>query len=228
MPRGTEPILPTDSLAETVGGAVDDLGTPRRIVEVTVSKSGYHHGDLRRVVLAAAVGLIAEEGLDNVSLRDLARRAEVSHAAPAHHFGDKAGLFTAIAVDGYHLLAAALEESAKDQPSPLKEQGVRYVEFAENHPGHFAVMFRPDLLHADDPDLLDAQARSGQALRGGVGEVPEARRPDGIEDAALAAWALAHGFAALRRSGSLDRRLQGRDPAHAFRAIASHLYPPVA
>lgn len=189
-------------------------------------KSSYHHGDLRRVVLAAAVGLIAEDGVDNVSLRELARRAEVSHAAPAHHFGDKAGLFTAIAAEGYELLAAALEGAESDHPARLQEQGVRYVEFAEQHPGHFAVMFRPDLLHADDPDLLDARARAGQALRGGVGELAETRRPDDIEDAALAAWALAHGFAALRRSGSLDQRLQRRNPSDVFRAIASHLFAP--
>jgi AcrR family transcriptional regulator len=191
-----------------------------------VPKSSYHHGDLRRVVLATAVELIAAEGVDNISLRELARRAGVSHAAPAHHFGDKAGLFTAIAAEGYELLAATLEGSDEDRPAPLKEQGVRYVEFAEKHPGHFAVMFRPDLLHADDPDLAEARARSSRALRGGVRGLSETRRPDDIEDAALAAWALAHGFAALRRSGSLDQRLQGRDPSEAFRAVASHLFSP--
>lgn len=197
-------------------------------LEVTVPRTAYHHGDLRRVVLATAVELIAEEGVDNISLRELARRAEVSHAAPAHHFGDKAGLFTAIAAEGFDLLAVALEGADDDRPAPLREQGVRYVEFAEQHPGHFAVMFRPGLLHADDPDLADARARAGRALRGGVRELSENRRPDDIEDAALAAWALAHGFAALRRSGSLDQRLQGRDPSDVFRAIASHLFSPSA
>lgn len=189
-------------------------------------KSSYHHGDLRRVVLAAAVDLIAEQGVDEVSLRELARRADVSHAAPAHHFGDKAGLFTSIAAEGYRLLAARLEGPDDDRPAPLKEQGVRYVEFAEQHPGHFEVMFRPDLLHGDDPELVAAQTRTRQALRGGVADVAESRRPEALEDAALAAWALAHGFAALRRSGSLDERLHGHDPSEVFRRVASHLFSP--
>ena len=68
-------------------------------------RATYHHGDLRRVLLDTAVELITERGTDAVSLRELARRAGVSHAAPAHHFTDKAGLFTALAVEGYGMLA---------------------------------------------------------------------------------------------------------------------------
>src|SRR6266702_4843210 len=71
----------------------------------------YHHGDLRRVLLQAAVEAILESGPATVSLRDLARRAGVSHAAPAYHFGDKAGLLTAVAADGFWRLADALREA---------------------------------------------------------------------------------------------------------------------
>src|ERR1044072_2548365 len=119
----------------------------------------YHHGDLRRVLIAAALELIAERGPAAVSLRDLARVAGVSHAAPAHHFGDKAGLFTAIAVQGNELLADALAGA------DLEDMGVRYVRFAAEHPSHFEVMFRPDLWHADDPDLAAARERTRARLR---------------------------------------------------------------
>ncbi len=73
----------------------------------------YHHGDLRQAVLDAAVAAITEAGPAAVSLRELARRAGVSHAAPAHHFGDKAGLLTALAAEGYDLLADALHTAQK-------------------------------------------------------------------------------------------------------------------
>ena len=88
----------------------------------------YHHGDLRRALMAAAIEAIGEHGPAAVSLRDLARRADVSHAAPAHHFGDKAGLLTAVAVEGFTLLARTLRETGERTASFL-EIGVAYVGF---------------------------------------------------------------------------------------------------
>ena len=76
----------------------------------------YHHGDLRRAVINAAVEVITTEGTVAISLRDLARRAGVSHAAPAHHFKDKAGLLTAIAIEGYEILADSMQEALPPLP----------------------------------------------------------------------------------------------------------------
>ncbi len=73
-----------------------------------MSRPTYHHGDLRAVILAEAARLVAERGADRGSLRELARDAGVSHAAPAHHFTDRRGLFTALATQGFQLLAQAL------------------------------------------------------------------------------------------------------------------------
>jgi len=143
----------------------------------------------------------------------------VSHAAPAHHFKDKAGLLTAIAIEGYGLLADALAA----QPQELREQGVRYVRFALDHPAHFAVMFRPDLYHREDPELVTARERAGHLLRGGVGALPAGRRGRDQQAASLAAWSLAHGFATLWLGDNLPG---GRDPAHLFRSVAALLYPP--
>ncbi|HEX8870560.1 MAG TPA: helix-turn-helix domain-containing protein, partial [Lentzea sp.] len=108
----------------------------------------YHHGDLRRAVLAAAVDAITEHGPAGVSLRDLARRVGVSHAGPVHHFKDKAGLLTALAAEGFALLADALNATRATTDS-FVDLGVTYVRFAVQHRAHFEVMFRPDLLHTD-------------------------------------------------------------------------------
>ena len=120
----------------------------------------YHHGDLRRVLLDAAVAAIAERGAAALSLRDLARRAGVSHAAPTHHFRDKAGLLTAVAAEGFALLGTALAEA-----DDFAATGVAYVRFATTHPGHFAVMFRPVLYHRDDPAVVAARDRTTAMLR---------------------------------------------------------------
>jgi AcrR family transcriptional regulator len=166
----------------------------------------YHHGDLRRVLLASAAAAIDESGVAALSMRDLARRAGVSHAAPAHHFSDKAGLLTALAVDGYDRLADAL--TAADS---FLEAGVAYVRFAVGHRAHFEVMFRPELYHADDPAVVAARERAGSTLYAGAG----------TREAGLAAWSMAHGFATLWLTGALPDT--GDDPGGAARAVLAHL-----
>ncbi|MFE3385573.1 TetR/AcrR family transcriptional regulator [Streptomyces anulatus] len=181
----------------------------------------YHHGDLRRVILDAALDVIATNGPGALSLRDLARRAGVSHAAPAHHFKDRTGLLTAVAAEGYALFADALA-GAPD----LRERGVAYVRFAATHPAHFQVMFQPDLHRTDDPDLLAARARATEALRAGVADLPPAGRGEDDRLAGVAAWSLAHGFATLLLSGNLSDAMEGRDPEAAFRSLAGLIFTP--
>ncbi|MFI5676904.1 TetR/AcrR family transcriptional regulator [Streptomyces cellulosae] len=180
----------------------------------------YHHGDLRRAILTAALDVIAADGPSALSLRDLARRAGVSHAAPAHHFKDRTGLLTAIAAEGFGLLAGALREAAD-----LKDAGVRYVRFAREHPAHFAVMFAPELLRADDLELTTARALAADALRDAVSPV---RTEDfGIDTrlAGVAAWSLAHGFATLLLGHNLDGAVGDRDPEEVFRSLTATLFP---
>lgn len=180
------------------------------------SRKTYHHGDLRQSVLAAALDVIAADGPGALSLRDLARRAGVSHAAPAHHFKDRTGLLTAIAAEGYGLLAAALAGTPE-----LRERGVRYVRFATEHPAHFQIMFQPDLLRADDPELLAAKERASAELRAGVAGLPGA--PD-ARTAGIAAWSLAHGFATLLLTRNVDAALGGQDPEEYFRSLTGLLF----
>ena len=160
----------------------------------------YHHGDLRRALLDAAANEIARIGIADLSLRALARATSVSHAAPTHHFGDKRGLLTALAAQGHRWLAAELE--AVDG---FLEVGVAYVRFAVAHPAHFEVMFLPDLLHRDDPELVLARTASRAVLQSGAASIStgsEGSSPKS-ESAALAAWSLAHGLATLRLTGNL-------------------------
>ncbi|WP_028479829.1 TetR/AcrR family transcriptional regulator [Nocardia sp. CNY236] len=164
-----------------------------------MAKDGYHHGDLRAVLLTAAAEQIATDGIGALSLRNLARRAGVSHAAPAHHFGDRAGLLTALAIEGFELLTTRLEHVAGD----FREVAVTYVRFAREHPGHFDVMYRGDVLDGDDPTLRAARERSGMALRSGVSARTPGHSGQRRRATELAAWSLVHGFASLWREGAL-------------------------
>jgi AcrR family transcriptional regulator len=182
----------------------------------------YHHGDLPRALLEAAVQAILEVGPAAVSLRDLARRARVSHAAPAHHFGDKAGLLTAVAADGFRRLAATLRETYEATGSFL-ELGVAYVRFAVTHRAHFEVMFRPELYHTDDPELIQAREQARSLLYPPAAEA--ATSPNGADAvrAGVAAWSLVHGLATLWLNQNLPPEL-GEDPEQIAREVAHYLF----
>lgn len=182
----------------------------------------YHHGNLRQAMLSAAVDAITEVGPAGISLRDLARRAGVSHAAPAHHFGDKTGLLTALAAEGYGLLADVLEV-AQQRTRDFLEVGVAYVRFAIDHRAHFEVMFRSDLYHPDDPAVIAARDRAGRALSGGIDSLPVGWAGPDPRIAGVAAWSLVHGFATLWLNGVLPPGV-GDDPEAAARAVAAMLF----
>ena len=175
----------------------------------------YHHGDLRPALLRAAVETITEAGAAAMSLREVARRAGVTHAAAAYHFGDKAGLFTAIAAEGYRELGEALREAAEARRGFL-EMGVAYVRFAVTHRAHFEVMYRPELYHPQDPEVGRARAGAAVLLYGTAS-------PDAAQLAAgAAAWSLVHGLATLWLNGNLPEQL-GHDPEEITRIVAPHL-----
>jgi AcrR family transcriptional regulator len=109
------------------------------------------------VILAETARLVADHGADGVSLRQLARNAGVSHAAPAHHFTDRRGVFTALAAQGFSQLADSLKATRGD----FADAALAYVRFAIGHPGHYAVMFDRSLVNTDDSDLVAAQASAG-------------------------------------------------------------------
>ncbi len=183
----------------------------------------YHHGNLRRALIDAAVETIARDGVPALNLRDLARRLGVSHAAPTHHFVDRTGLLTAIAIEGYDGLADATR-TAWEATHAYLEVGVAYVRYATSHPGQFAVMFRPDLVRGDDPELIRASDDAAAMLYGPLDDLAlVAGGQDERRIAATAAWGLVHGIAILWLQGSLrDGPLD--DPEALTRAAARCLF----
>ncbi|MDD9206207.1 TetR/AcrR family transcriptional regulator [Georgenia sp. 10Sc9-8] len=180
----------------------------------------YHHGRLRRALIDATVTEVARAGTDRLSLRKLARQAGVSHAAPQHHFGDRTGLLTAVAAEGFRTLTEQYLRPPDGADDSFLTMGTRYVEFAVTHPGYFHVMYRPDLCDGEDPELAEARASAAAVLQ----EAAQRQVPGrGGEDAAVAAWALMHGLATLWLGGNLERYSQ-RDPAELARAAGSFLF----
>jgi AcrR family transcriptional regulator len=185
-----------------------------------MDRSAYHHGHLRAVILTEAARLVAERGADQVSLRELARDAGVSHAAPAHHFSDRRGLFTALATQGFELLAAALVDARGD----FADAAQAYVRFALGHPGHYQVMFNKSLLDVSDGALGAAEAAAGAELSRGVATL---RDPHAVADPAaaqLAAWSLVHGFSTLWLNDAVNPTVRGTDPIKTVNRIATMLF----
>jgi AcrR family transcriptional regulator len=156
--------------------------------------------------------VLAEDGPEAVRLRDLARRIGASHVAPAHHFGDRTGLLTAIAAEGFTLLAEALDEVWR-RTGDLIEVGVAYVRFGVEHRAHFEVMFRPDLYRQDDPEVRLTRQRAGEHCA--PAPAPTHAQSD---VASIAAWCLVHGFTTLWNSGNLPPEL-GTNPSTLARTI---------
>jgi AcrR family transcriptional regulator len=180
----------------------------------------YHHGDLRRAVFEALTAALLEVGPAGVSLRELARRAGVSHAAPAHHFGDKRGLLTAFSADGHRLLGAALRAASDATGGDFGAIGLAYVEFALEHRAHFEVMFQPELLRRDDPELLEAAELSGAFLHAGAARETASVATGDVEAVMIGAWSLVHGFATLWLTGNIPAEL-GPPDALARRIMAA-------
>lgn len=185
----------------------------------------YHHGDLRAALIRAAVEELAEHGVEGLTLRGCARRAGVSHAAPAHHFGDVTGLLTEVAIEAHGKLAATLAReiagAARGSPEHLITAATGYVRFALASPGEFNLMFRRERLAVADPRL----AAAGQ---GGISQaadavaaflnVPDAMAEPEATRKVIALWSLSHGFASLLLAGQLG-------PLNRAPAITTALLP---
>ncbi|CDO90956.1 transcriptional regulator [Mycobacterium triplex] len=185
-----------------------------------MDRPNYHHGDLRAVILSEAALLVAERGADGLSLRELARAAGVSHAAPAHHFVDRRGLFTALAAQGFALLAEALTNAR----GHFADAALAYVRFAIDHPGHYRVMFDRSLLDAADPELAAAEAAAGAELSRGVATLRDAHARADPAGAQLAAWSLVHGFSTLWLNDAVNAAVKRADPMETVLRIATMLF----
>jgi AcrR family transcriptional regulator len=177
-----------------------------------VSKKGgrYHHGDLRRALVESASDLLKEKGPAGVTLREAARRAGVTHAAPYRHFADKEALLAELAADGFVRLRAEIEEAMGGvAPDLLLETlGVVYVRFARKNPSQFRVMFGAEI---GDKRRYAELMRADQAVFdlcvGAIRTMQESGHmtPGNPARMGLVHWSMLHGVAALVVDGQMER-----------------------
>ena len=184
----------------------------------------YHHGDLRAALLAASEAELAERGIEGFSLRSVAKRAGVSHAAPAHHFGDVGGLLTALATEGFLRFQAALdarEAGAADPRERALRAGLGYLDFARARPALFRLIFSSAKPDVTNPALQAAAEAAYQHLVGLV------KAMGGDEADIIALWAASHGIADLALGGKLRLMHHMPEPAREamVRAVLTRVLP---
>jgi AcrR family transcriptional regulator len=165
--------------------------------------------DVRRAVLDGALAIIASDGADSVSMRDVARRAGVSHQAPYHYFGDRAGIFAAICEEGFTRFADEFETTLNSSNDPARDCLRTYVTFAINNVGHYRVMFRPDI---SGTSTHEQARRAGDRAFAALLDLAERVSPDnGTSDNPLmlpiTLWSMAHGLSTLLMDGPLIAKM---------------------
>ena len=168
-------------------------------MQVTVKKP-YHHGDLREQLLLAGEGALAEMPVENVSLREIARRAGVSHAAPKHHFATLGDLLGEISARGFTRFVATLDQASRDAvvQTPhgrLMAMGLAYLRFAEANPAIYALMFGKVDRMAMTPHMVQSSMAAWSQLENAVADlIGPGRAPNG----ALFVWSTVHGLSVLK------------------------------
>jgi len=186
----------------------------------------YHHGDLRRALLDAAMQLVTAQGVRGFTLREAAREAGVSHNAPYRHFTSRADILVALATEGQQKLLARMEAAvgkASSQRQRLEKLAVAYLEFAATETPLFRVMFSADVNDAQTPELVQAQANTLACFEREVrsGEGSGLLKAGQAHAFLLAGWSAMHGAATLLIDGVLGRT--GGVPHRAPRKLAMDL-----
>ncbi len=187
--------------------------------------------DLRRAILDASLALVESEGVGGLSMREVTRRAGVTHGAPYHHFVDRAAILAAIADEGFTLLTArmsAARDRARTPRGRFEACGSAYVAFAMENTAHFRVMYRPELASLREQPRLDHAAARGFAL---LVECVKECQAAGVAPKGdplplvVTSWSTAHGLAALWVDGPMSRGVQGMrgDPKRLVSVVARTL-----
>lgn len=193
-------------------------------------RDAYHHGDLRAALIAAAEEELAENGVDGFTLRGCARRAGVSHAAPAHHFKDVRALFTALATIGLRRLADMTEAFGREAPAGTVDHfiaiGRGYVTFAVDNPAYFRLIFRAELLDRSDPDFQAAGAAAFAVPVAAVGACFGSSDPmadPGLAPIVVGLWSIVQGFSDLLLSDQFRKAIE----AGGRQELVERLLPPI-
>jgi len=171
----------------------------------------YHHGDLRRALLQAAVRTIGSHGVDGLTLRGVGSTLGVSRTALYRHFTDKAALLAAVAAEGFRMLreeTARAWEDGERGLSGFEAMGVAYVRFAIAHPSHYRVMFGAEISGAADVQLAGEGAGAFQVLVDALTalQTQNLARRDDTQQMALFVWSTVHGVAMLAIDGRLGQK----------------------
>ena len=174
----------------------------RRFRTARQQRDAYHHGDLKRALTDAALGLVKEKGPRGFTLREVARRAGVSAAAPYRHFSDKAQLLAAAATLGFVQLHETLDAAVADDADLTRQvldMGRAYVRWAVTHPDYYQVMFGAELDKVGNPELLSAGERAFDDLLDAITRCQEAKLLPAGDPRTFAGptWSLLHGIASL-------------------------------
>jgi AcrR family transcriptional regulator len=169
--------------------------------------------DLRQKVLDASLALIEEGGLDRLSMREVSRKAGVSHQAPYHYFEDREAILAALAGEGFsklgQLLARAAAQSDAEPSKAVEAMGHAYVDFALRNPAYFQAMFRADAVPLDRyPEARKREDEAFGKLVEGIGHAFADHSTKVRQAIAVACWAMVHGLATLVLEGSLARKLK--------------------
>jgi AcrR family transcriptional regulator len=178
----------------------------------------YHHGDLKRVVVETAQDMLREDKGWQFTLRELARRAGVSHAAPYKHFPDKSALLAELASHGFNQLrdgiAEALSRPQRSARAALIAAAKAYIHFGTDNPSLYRLMFSADVDKTAFPDLDAAGAGAFAQLLGVLerGQQSGAFKKQPVRSQAAATWALVHGYTMLAIDGQLLPEKVGAKP----------------
>jgi AcrR family transcriptional regulator len=209
---------------------VSVVNMARRVTIPGERRDTYHHGDLKRALTAAALGLVQEKGPKGFTLREVARRAGVSAAAPYRHFADRAQLLAAVATLGFeqlHETLSAAAAAATDLNQQVLDMGRVYVRWAVTHPDYYQVMFGTELDKSDSPELITAGARAFDDLLDTIARCQDADLLSAGDPRKIAGpiWSLLHGVATLTIGGDLKHVGIHQDPqALAERALRAMLF----
>ncbi len=167
----------------------------------------YHHGDLRRAIMDAALEMTAESGLASLSLREIARRIGVTTGAPYHHFKDRQTLLVELAIEGYSELFEAMSlalKNAKSAEGEVEAAAAAYLQFGRSYPAKYAIMFSGELVtHSCAGEMLLIANRCLDLVRASIADTGKLGPAESVE-AAFCAWSLLHGILMLDQNAVLQ------------------------
>jgi AcrR family transcriptional regulator len=170
-------------------------------------KQSFHHGNLREALLEASLEILDESGVDAITIREVARRTGVSHAAPVNHFKDREALLTEVAVglysDLWQSISDGMEKGSAGGFERVEAFAFALIDYGLTTPNRYRMLWRRDLINTKDPRMIEvSDGLYGRLIR----EISAARKSEEFDDHtfAIGLWSMAHGYVSLRLEGNFE------------------------